>query len=80
MVLNLTDLLDVDMKVNVDVLKRVDDSIQDQDTRMDVEKELIDPESHLFIINAFEMPLWNWSQESATFTKSVRTDDGLTNC
>lgn len=62
-------MLDVDMKVTVDILKRVYESIQDQNDRGDEEIELIDPESHLFVINAFEMPLWHWSQETGTFTK-----------
>lgn len=65
-------MLDVDMKVTVDILKRVYESIQDQNDRGDEEIELIDPESHLFVINAFEMPLWHWSQETGTFTKWVK--------
>jgi DNA polymerase epsilon subunit 2 len=59
------------MKVSVDILNRVYESLQDQGQRTDVEKELIDPESHLFIINAFDMPLWRWSQEIGTFSKCV---------
>lgn len=64
-------LEDATMKVSVDILHRVYESLQDQGQRTDVEKELIDPESHLFIINAFDMPLWRWSQESGTFAKLV---------
>lgn len=57
------------MKVSVDVLQRVYESLQDQGQRTDAEKEAIDPESHLFIIDAFEMPLWHWSPERGTFEK-----------
>ncbi|KAG5648973.1 hypothetical protein DXG03_000322 [Asterophora parasitica] len=62
---------DVDMKVDLTILQRVYESLQDQSERMDVEKELIDPESHLFVINAFDMPLWHWAPETGTFTRCV---------
>lgn len=58
------------MKVSVEILKRVYGSLQDQGQQSN-EKDLIDPESHLYIINAFEMPLWHWSQENGTFQRSV---------
>lgn len=61
---------DATMKVSVDVLKRVYESLQDQGERTQVEKEVIDPENHLFFIDAFEMPRWTWSQERSTFEKS----------
>ncbi|KAJ6515789.1 DNA polymerase alpha/epsilon subunit B-domain-containing protein [Mycena sanguinolenta] len=57
------------MKVSIDVLQRVYESLQDQGQRSDPEKEAIDPESHLFVIDAFEMPLWHWSSERGTFEK-----------
>lgn len=57
------------MKVSVDVLQRVYESLQDQGQRSDAEKEAIDPENHLFVIDAFEMPLWHWSSERGTFEK-----------
>ncbi|KAJ6539447.1 epsilon DNA polymerase [Mycena capillaripes] len=57
------------MKVSIDVLQRVYESLQDQGQRSDPEKEAIDPESHLFVIDAFEMPLWHWSPERGTFEK-----------
>ncbi|KAJ7908253.1 DNA polymerase alpha/epsilon subunit B-domain-containing protein [Mycena leptocephala] len=47
--------------------RRADES--DQGQRADPEKEAIDPESHLFVIDAFEMPLWHWSPERGTFEK-----------
>jgi DNA polymerase epsilon subunit 2 len=56
------------MKISVEILKRVYESLQDQGQQSD-EKDLIDPESHLYIINAFEMPLWHWSQENGTFQR-----------
>lgn len=58
------------MKVSVEILKRVYESLQEQGPQSD-EKDLIDPESHLHVINAFEMPLWHWSQETGTFQKLV---------
>jgi DNA polymerase epsilon subunit 2 len=57
------------MKVSIDVLQRVYESLQDQGQRSDPEKEAIDPESHLFVIDAFEMPLWHWAPERGTFEK-----------
>ncbi|KAK7061812.1 DNA polymerase epsilon subunit [Favolaschia claudopus] len=60
---------DATMKVSIDVLQRVYESLQDQGQRTDQGKEAIDPESHLFVIDAFEMPLWNWSSERGTFEK-----------
>ncbi|KAJ7276499.1 epsilon DNA polymerase [Mycena haematopus] len=57
------------MKVSIDVLQRVYESLQDQGQRSDPEKEAIDPESHLFVIDAFEMPLWHWSPERGSFEK-----------
>ncbi|KAF8076498.1 DNA polymerase alpha/epsilon subunit B-domain-containing protein [Lyophyllum atratum] len=68
---------DVDMKVNVEILSRVYESMRDPDQRPDMEKELIDPESHLFFINAFEMPSWHWSQENGTFTKGLQSRGSL---
>ncbi|KAF8913996.1 epsilon DNA polymerase [Gymnopilus junonius] len=51
-------------------LRRVHESLQDQGDRTQVEKELIDPENHLFFIDAFEMPRWTWSVERGAFEKS----------
>jgi len=59
------------MKVSVEVLKRVYESLQDQGERTQVEKEVIDPENHLFFIDAFEMPRWTWSQERSTFERCI---------
>ncbi|KAL0949449.1 hypothetical protein HGRIS_009504 [Hohenbuehelia grisea] len=61
---------DAQMKVSVDVLERVYESLQEQgDTSDPDEKEVIDPSSHLYVIDAFEMPCWHWSIERGTFEK-----------
>jgi len=60
---------DATMKVSVDILKRVYESLQDQGERTEMEKELVDPENHLFFIDAFDMPRWTWSPERGTFEK-----------
>lgn len=59
------------MKVSVDILQRIYESLQNQGHRADTEIQKIDPESHLHFIDAFEMPLWHWSQERGTFEKYV---------
>jgi len=60
------------MKVSLEVLQRVYDAVQDQGNREnEAQKETIDPESHLFFIGAYDMPLWNWSQERGTFEKYI---------
>jgi DNA polymerase epsilon subunit 2 len=63
--------LDATMKVSVNVLKRVYESLQNQGERSEIEKEIIDPENHLFFIDAFEMPRWTWSPERGTFEMYV---------
>lgn len=68
---NLTVVIDAAMKVSIDVLNRVYESLQDQGERTQVEKELIDPENHLYFIDAFEMPRWVWAPERSTFEKYV---------
>ncbi|KAJ7068371.1 DNA polymerase alpha/epsilon subunit B-domain-containing protein [Mycena amicta] len=57
------------MKVSVEVLQRVYESLQDQGQRPGAEKEALDPDAHLFVVDAFEMPLWHWSPERGTFEK-----------
>lgn len=66
------------MKVSVDILQRVYEVLQDQGSSSQVAIQLIDPESHLFFIDAFEMPLWHWSQERGTFEKYVHAYLALT--
>jgi DNA polymerase epsilon subunit 2 len=62
-------VIDALMKVSVDVLKRVYETLQDQGERTQIEKELIDPDKHLFFIDTFDMPRWTWSSERGTFEK-----------
>lgn len=59
------------MKVSVDVLRRVYESLRDQGEATSTEKEFLDPDNHLYFIDAFDMPLWHWSSERGTFEKCV---------
>ncbi|EGO01867.1 hypothetical protein SERLA73DRAFT_177419 [Serpula lacrymans var. lacrymans S7.3] len=62
---------DASMKVSLKVLRRVYETLQDQGSNPgEPEAELLDPESHLYFIDAFEMPLWHWSVERGTFEKA----------
>jgi DNA polymerase epsilon subunit 2 len=70
-VLKLTLETDATMKVSLDILRRVYDTLQDQGNAGEAE-ELLDPDSHLYFVDAFEMPSWHWSQERGTFEKCVR--------
>lgn len=57
------------MKVSVEVLQRVYASLQDQDDDGQVHKDGLNPDSHLFIIDAYEMPKWHWSTERGAFER-----------
>jgi DNA polymerase epsilon subunit 2 len=60
------------MKVTLSILERVYESMQGNAQREDDgEADKLDPESHLFFINAFEMPAWHWSIERSTFERYV---------
>jgi uncharacterized protein with NAD-binding domain and iron-sulfur cluster len=59
------------MKVSLDVLQRVYENLQDRGEDARVEHEIIDPDNHLFIIDAYEMPRWVWSQERGTFERYI---------
>ncbi|KIJ70051.1 hypothetical protein HYDPIDRAFT_104735 [Hydnomerulius pinastri MD-312] len=61
---------DAAMKVNLTILQRVYDALQDQGSGDAAETELLDAESHLYVVDAFDMPAWNWSHERGTFEKS----------
>ena len=61
--------LDAVMKVNVDVLRRVFYSLQNANDDPGDRRQTLDADSHLFVIDSFEMPLWNWSPERGTFEK-----------
>lgn len=61
---------DAQMKVSLDVLQRVYETFQDGENNEEEGHAQLDPESHLFFIGAYEMPLWNWSTERSTFERS----------
>lgn len=61
---------DAAMKVSLDILRRVYDALQDQGNPGEAE-ELLDPDNHLYFVDAFEMPSWHWSQERGTFEKCI---------
>lgn len=66
------------MKVTVEVLQRVYNNMQEQGDHINaVGEEYLDPESHLHVIDAYEMPLWNWSLERATFEKYAQSSKPL---
>lgn len=62
---------DAQMKVSVDVLQRVYEAFQGSGDSHSQEHELLDPESHMFVVNAFDMPLWHWSHERSTFERAA---------
>ncbi|KAJ7581093.1 DNA polymerase alpha/epsilon subunit B-domain-containing protein [Mycena floridula] len=60
---------DATMKVSLQILTRVYESLQDQGQSSSMQA-IIDPDAHFFLIDAFKMPLWHWSHERGTFEKS----------
>lgn len=60
---------DAAMKVSLSILQRVYEALQDQESGDRTETELLDPESHIYVVDAFEMPTWNWSHERGTFER-----------
>uniref|UniRef100_A0A0W0FJU1 DNA polymerase epsilon subunit n=1 Tax=Moniliophthora roreri TaxID=221103 RepID=A0A0W0FJU1_MONRR len=58
------------MKVTVELLRRVYDHLQDDNEGANGGNEIIDPESHLYVVNSFDMPAWHWSVERGTFEKA----------
>ncbi|KAH8113232.1 epsilon DNA polymerase [Phellopilus nigrolimitatus] len=63
---------DAVMKVTLPILQRVYHGLQEKEERKDNgEDELLDPEDHLFFVDAYEIPLWHWSQTRSTFVKST---------
>ncbi|EIW62011.1 epsilon DNA polymerase [Trametes versicolor FP-101664 SS1] len=61
---------DAQMKVSLDVLNRVYEAFQSGDNEGAQEHAVLDPDSHLYVIDAFEMPSWNWSSERSTFERA----------
>ena len=58
------------MKVTLPILQRVYLSLQEKEEKKETgEDELLDPEDHMAFIDAYEMPLWHWSQARGTFEK-----------
>jgi DNA polymerase epsilon subunit 2 len=65
------------MKVSLSILRRVYEVLQDQGSGDVAETELLDPESHLHVVDAFEMPAWNWSHERGTFERYAFCETSL---
>ena len=66
----LMQVLDAQMKVSLDVLQRVYDAFQNSgENPAEQEQEAVDPDGHLYFIDAFDMPLWHWSHERSTFER-----------
>lgn len=63
------------MKVSLSILQRVYEALQDQGSGDHAETELLDPESHLYVVDAFDMPAWNWSHERGTFERCASRRD-----
>ncbi|OJT04135.1 DNA polymerase epsilon subunit B [Trametes pubescens] len=61
---------DAQMKVSLDVLNRVYEAFQSGDNEGAQEHAVLDPDHHLYVIDAFEMPSWNWSSERSTFERA----------
>ncbi|KIY49307.1 DNA polymerase epsilon, subunit B [Fistulina hepatica ATCC 64428] len=61
---------DATMKVSVAVLRRVYEALSEEGDN-EYEKEHLDPDSHLYFINAFDMPAWHWSVERETFERQT---------
>ena len=61
---------DASMKVSVEILNRVYQTLQSSaDQRTRKEDGYLDPEDHLHFVDAFEMPRWHWSPERGSFEK-----------
>jgi DNA polymerase epsilon subunit 2 len=56
------------MKVSVAVLQRVHQLLQGSSTAASsIEQDILDVDAHMFVVDAFEIPQWNWSSERSTF-------------
>ncbi|KAI0034454.1 DNA polymerase epsilon subunit B [Vararia minispora EC-137] len=60
---------DAAMKVALPILKRVYEVLQASGERPGVSDVYLDPDAHLWFVNAFEMPAWRWSHERGTFER-----------
>lgn len=61
-------LTDAEMVVRLDVLKRVYEAMQNAQPEME-KHGVLDVESHLHFVDAFEVPLWHWSSERNGFER-----------
>ena len=59
------------MKVSIDILQRVYEAFQNSGDAGQGEDDFLDPDAHLYFINAYDMPAWNWSSEKGAFEKCV---------
>jgi hypothetical protein len=58
------------MKVSRSVLERVYETFQlSQEDPLTAGTVYLDPETNFYVIDAFELPLWNWSIEKSGFDK-----------
>ncbi|EIN10433.1 DNA polymerase epsilon subunit B [Punctularia strigosozonata HHB-11173 SS5] len=64
---------DATMKVSLEVLQRVYEVLQGmrQGQSSSQDEEPLDPDGHLHFIDAYDMPLWHWSNERSTFDRST---------
>ncbi|KZT20388.1 DNA polymerase epsilon subunit B [Neolentinus lepideus HHB14362 ss-1] len=63
---------DAVMKVSPGVLQRVYEFLQGgTSSGSQIKEDILDPNGHLWFINAFDMPLWHWSPERGTFEKAT---------
>ncbi|TFK55960.1 DNA polymerase epsilon subunit B [Heliocybe sulcata] len=63
---------DAAMKVSLNVLQRVYEFLQGgTSSGSQIKEDVLDPDGHLWFINAFDMPLWHWSFERGTFEKAT---------
>lgn len=60
------------MKVSLPILERVYHALDEKTERQENgEQEFLDPDEHLFFIDAYNMPLYRWSATRGTFEKWV---------
>lgn len=60
------------MKVSLPILERVYHALNERTERQENgEQEFLDPHEHLFFVDAYDMPLFRWSQARSTFEKWV---------
>ncbi|EMD40775.1 hypothetical protein CERSUDRAFT_45107 [Gelatoporia subvermispora B] len=62
---------DAQMKVSLEILKRVYETFQGSRDSHAADQDMLDPESHLHFVDAFDMPLWHWSTERSSFEKAA---------